>query len=153
MSGTCRVLRRSHADVFERLAPELREFTNEDGQVVYDLDDAPRPAPDTPAPARLLPEFDSLVLAHKDRSRIVPTEHRPRLTTKNLRVPASFLWNGFVAGTWTTTRRKTAVTLTLTPFERLPAEVVEELSAEADRVLRFTDPDIAKRDVVVAPVE
>ncbi|MEU6669301.1 winged helix DNA-binding domain-containing protein [Streptomyces sp. NPDC046727] len=141
------------ADVFERLAPELREFTTEDGQVVYDLADAPRPDPDTPAPARLLPEFDSLVLAHKDRSRIVPTEYRPRLITKNLRVPASFLWNGFVAGTWTTTRRKTAVTLTLTPFTRLPAQAVKALSAEADRVLQFTDPGIAKRDVVVAPVD
>ncbi|WP_225826501.1 winged helix DNA-binding domain-containing protein [Streptomyces naphthomycinicus] len=141
------------ADVFQRLAPELREFTTEDGQVVYDLADAPRPDPDTPAPARLLPEFDSLVLAHKDRSRIVPTEYRPRLITKNLRVPASFLWDGFVAGTWSTTRRRTAVTLTLTPFERLPAQAVRELSAEADRVLRFTDAGIAERDVVVAPVD
>jgi hypothetical protein len=140
------------ADAFERLAPELREFTTEDGQVVYDLPDAPRPDPDAPAPARLLPEFDSLILAHKDRSRIVATEHRPRLITRNLRVPASFLWDGFVAGTWSTTRRRTAATLTLTPFERLPAEAVRELSAEAVRVLRFTDPAVARHDVVVAPV-
>ncbi|AEY93045.1 hypothetical protein SHJG_7778 [Streptomyces hygroscopicus subsp. jinggangensis 5008] len=140
------------ADVFERLAPELRAFTTEDGRVVYDLPGAPRPDPDTPAPVRLLPEFDSLVLAHKDRSRIVRTEYRPRLITRNLRVPASFLWDGFIAGTWATTRRRTAVTLTLTPFERLPAKAVRELSAEAERVLEFTDPGAAGRDVVVAPV-
>ncbi|MGW2030658.1 winged helix DNA-binding domain-containing protein [Streptomyces sp. NPDC001811] len=139
------------ADVFERLGPELRTFTTEDGQVVHDLPDAPRPGPDTPAPVRLLPEFDSLVLAHKDRSRIVPAEHRPRLITRNLRVPASFLWDGLVAGTWATTRRRTAVTLTLTPFGRLPAKAVRELRAEAERVLEFTDPGVARRDVVVAP--
>lgn len=50
------------------------------------------------------------------------------------------------------TRRKTAatITLTLTPFEKLPAEAVRELTAEAERVLAFTGPDVAEHEVTVA---
>ena len=54
-----------------------------------------------PAPPRLLPEFDNLMLAWDDRSRVIAAEHRPLVTTKNLRVQATFLVDGVVAGTWT----------------------------------------------------
>lgn len=139
--------------VFDRLRPDLRAFATESGQVLFDLPEAPRPNADIGAPARFLPEFDSLLLAHDDRTRIIPAEYRARLITRNLRVPAAFLWDGFVRGTWKTTLRKTSVTLTLTPFGRLPARAVRELSAEADRMLQFTDPGIAARDVRVAQAE
>jgi hypothetical protein len=108
-------------DVLERLRPNLAVFRDERRRTLFDLPEAPRPDEDVPAPARLLPDFDSLVLAHKDRSRVVPEEHRAKLATKNLRIPATLLVDGVVAGTWTVERTRGTATLTLAPFAKLPA--------------------------------
>ena len=103
-----------------------------------------------PAPPRLLPEFDSLVLAHKDRTRIVAEEHRSKLATKNLRIPATFLVDGVVAGTWTVERKGGKATLALAPFAKLPAAATRELKGEAEALLRFTDGDDVEAAVRVA---
>jgi hypothetical protein len=114
---------------------------------VFDLPGAPRPGPDVAAPPRLLPEFDSLLLAHKDRTRVITDERRKSLATKNLRVQAVFLVDGFVAGSWSAARKRATATLTLAPFERLPAVVRDELAAEAEALLRFAEPDAAEQRV------
>lgn len=127
------------AAVFERLRSQLAVFRSEAGRELFDLPDAPRPDPDAPAPARLLPEFDNLVLAHADRARLVADEHRPALVTKNLRVRATFLWDGMVAGTWEVTRTRGVATLAAAPFRPLPARAAKELEAEAEALLRFAE--------------
>ena len=108
---------------------------------LYDLPGAPRPGGDAEAPARFLPEFDSLLLAHADRARIVADEHRPGLVTKNLRVRAVFLWDGFAAGTWSVKATKRAATLTVEPFARLPRGAKAALIEEGERLLRFAEPE------------
>lgn len=128
---------------------ELAQFKS-GRRTLYDLPDAPRPGEDVPAPVRLLPEFDSLLLAHKDRTRVVADEHRGSLTTKNLRVKAVFLVDGFVAGTWTSARKRDTATLTLSPFAKLPKAAAEELRAEGEELLGFAEPDAAKRRVEVS---
>ena len=97
---------------------ELVEF-RAGRRAVFDLPDAPRPDEDTPAPPRLLPEFDTLVLAYKDRTRLVADEHRKGLVTKNLRIPATFLVDGVVAGTWTLAGKPGKRAVELAPFGRL----------------------------------
>ena len=54
-------------DTVEGMADELAAFRL-GRRTLYDLPDAPRPDPGTPAPPRLLPEFDSVLLAHQDRN-------------------------------------------------------------------------------------
>lgn len=132
-------------DVLEgQLANDLEVFHDERGRTLYDLPDAPRPAEDAPAPARLLPDFDSLLLAHDDRTRVIADEHRPQVATKNLRIKATFLVDGFVAGTWSVKRTKTKATVTLAPFGKLSAASRRELTAEAEALVAFTDgPDVA----------
>jgi hypothetical protein len=128
--------------VFEAMRPELVVFKGESGRrELFDLPDAPRPDADVPAPPRFLPEFDNLVLAHADRTRLLADEHRGALVTKNLRVRAAFLWDGMVAGTWEVERKRAEATLVMTPFHSLPARAAKELSAEAEALLRFAADD------------
>ncbi|WP_019630464.1 winged helix DNA-binding domain-containing protein [Actinomadura atramentaria] len=138
------------APVLDRLRPRLRVLADERGRELFDLPDAPRPGPDAPAPPRLLPEFDSLVLAHADRSRFVDETDRARVTTKNLRVRATFLWDGRVAGTWDADRKRTSATLRLRPFRPLPDGAADALVAEAEALLAFTDPAVARHAVEFA---
>jgi hypothetical protein len=124
-------------EVFERLRPRLRTFRNQGGKELFDLPDAPRPDPDTPAPARFVAAFDNLILSHADRTRIVADEHRKAIASKNGMVPATFLLGGFVSGTWKVVRGRRAATLSIEPFEHLPKQDRETLAEEGERLLRF----------------
>ncbi len=135
---------------FEALRGELVTFRDARGRELFDLPDAPRPDEDTPAPVRFVPEYDNLVLGHDDRSRIVADPHRPRLVTKNLQVPATFLVDGLVAGTFRVERKKKTATLTLSPFGKLLKKDLRALEQEGDALLAFVEPEAVTREVVVA---
>jgi hypothetical protein len=135
--------------VMDRLRPDLETFEDERGRELFDLPDAPRPDGDVPAPPRFLPEFDNLVLAHDDRTRVIADEHRGLVATKNLRIRATFLVDGRVSGTWTVERRGKRATLLLAPFARLAKAKVAALEEEGDALLRFLEKDAASFDVKV----
>ena len=134
--------------VFDGL--ELEQFTDEAGKTLYDVPDAPRPDPDTPAPVRFLPEFDNLLLAHAKRERIIADEHKPAVFTKNLRVKATYTVDGLVAGLWTAAKKRGVATLTLTPFGRTTKKIATELEREGAGLLRFLEPDAKTYEVVTA---
>jgi hypothetical protein len=136
--------------VLEALSPRLASFVDEGGRELYDLPDAPRPGESVPAPPRFLPDFDSLLLAHADRARVIADEHRPAVVTKNLRVRATFLIDGFVAGTWEIKRARRTATLTISPFTALSKRDGAALKAEGESLLRFTDGDGSAHEVIVA---
>jgi hypothetical protein len=131
-------------DTVEGMADDLIAFKH-GRRTLYDLPGAPRPAADVPAPPRLLPEFDSLLLAHQDRTRVISDERRKALATKNLRIQATFLVDGVVAGSWAVANARGTATLTLSAFESLPRAVKDALAAEAEALLAFTYPDAAAR--------
>ena len=136
--------------VLDGMRDRLEVFADEGGRELFDLPDAPRPDADAAAPVRLLPEFDNLVLAHDDRTRVIADEHRPLVTTKNLRVKATFLVDGVVAGTWTIAVKRKVATLTLAPFSKLPKRARSDLEAEAEGLARFVEPDAKGCEVAVA---
>jgi hypothetical protein len=127
--------------VLEGLRPRLASFRDESGRELFDLPDAPRPDEASPAPPRFLPEFDSLLLAHADRSRVISVEHRPAVITKNLRIRATFLLDGLAAGTWESKRSRREATLTLTPFRSLSTRDAAALRREGESLLRFAEED------------
>jgi hypothetical protein len=134
--------------VLESLRPRLVVFHDERGRTLFDLPDAPRPAEETPAPPRFLPEFDNLVLSHADRTRVLADKHRQFvLGAKNGRIPATFLVDGWVAGTWRVERKREAATLAMTPFDPLPKNVAATLAEEGDALLRFLEDDAVTFDV------
>ncbi|MFJ4186724.1 winged helix DNA-binding domain-containing protein [Kitasatospora sp. NPDC089509] len=122
------------APVLKRLTPQLLTFRDERGRLLYDLPEAPRPAPDTPAPVRLVAPFDNLLLSHADRGRVLPEEYKERVMTVNGLVAGTLLVDGLVAGTWQLTG---AAEVVVRPFGRLARAEREAAEAEARRVLAF----------------
>jgi hypothetical protein len=135
--------------VLQGMRDDLEVFADARGRELFDLPGAPRPDADTPVPPRFLPEFDNLVLAHDDRSRLIADEHRPLVTTKNLRVRATFLVDGIVAGTWTIEVKRKVATLRLAPFARLSKRVARALGEEGEALVRFAEPGAADHAVQI----
>ena len=126
---------RDAREAFETLRPKLRTFRDERGKELFDLPKAPRPDEDVEAPVRFLPDYDNLIVGHADRSRIVSDEDRKRLFRANLLTPATFLVDGFVAGTWKIERGK----LALEPFGRLSKKTKDELAREGEKLVQFVE--------------
>jgi len=132
-------------EVTDRLRPSLRSFRNEAGKELFDLPDAPRPDPGTPAPVRFLPQFDNVALSHADRSHIAG-DAAARWPADDLHWSA-ILVDGFGAGAWRLARDGRAATLTVRLFDRLPAQDEAEVAEEAERLLAFLAPDAEPREV------
>ena len=138
-------------DVVEPLRPRLRTFRDERGRELFDLPDAPRPDPDTPAPPRFLPDFDNALLSHADRTRVIADDHRRRIATRNGMPPGTVLVDGFVRGTWKVDRRRRSATLLVEPFAPLSAPDQTALTDEAARLLAFVAADAQTREVQITP--
>ncbi|MFI5906953.1 winged helix DNA-binding domain-containing protein [Dactylosporangium sp. NPDC051541] len=124
-------LRRLTGDV-EALRSQLRVYTDDNGQELFDRPEAELESADAVAPVRFLPAFDNLVLSHADRSRIIVAAADQAIICPGLSaVRPTFLEDGFVAGTWEV---KPGL-LEVSPFRELldPAAVY----AEAERLLAF----------------
>ncbi len=113
---------------FEAL--RLRTLRDERGRELLDLSRAPLAPADAPAPPRLLPRWDELLLAHKDRTRVLPDEHRRTVIHVNGDVQQTFLVDGLVAGLWRLDGGKVA----LEPFAPLPRSTRRELEEEGARL-------------------
>jgi DNA glycosylase AlkZ-like len=130
-------------EVIERLRPRLVTFHDDAGRELFDLPDAPRPDPETPAPPRFLPEYDNLTLSHDDRSRVIGDAAIGRLTGW----VGTFLVDGFIAGQWRIERAGHRRTMILQPFEPLPDAHAVTLVDEAEHLLAFDSPTITERVV------
>jgi hypothetical protein len=114
----------------EQLGTRVERLRAEDGRVLYDLRGAPRPDGDVPAPARLLPMWDSAVLAFDDRTRILPDDYRREVVNRQGDVRPTLLVDGVVAGMWRTNGGR----VELLPFAPLPPRARRELEDEARRL-------------------
>lgn len=109
----------------------LRSFRAEDGAELLDLPRQPLPDPETPAPVRLLPVWDSTLLAHARRALILREEDRSKVfSTKTPHSVNTFIVDGVVEGTWRFEKDRVLVE----PFGKLDRAVKRELDAEAERI-------------------
>ncbi|MEV1069360.1 winged helix DNA-binding domain-containing protein [Streptomyces sp. NPDC050263] len=108
---------------------------------LFDLADAPVPDDDTPVPPRLLPMWDSTLLAHAVPGRVLPQEYRPLVVRRNGDMLPCLLVDGQVAGVW----RAVDGGLELTAFHKLGKAAWRGLTQEAERLSTL----LADRDPVV----
>ncbi|HEV2785990.1 MAG TPA: winged helix DNA-binding domain-containing protein [Solirubrobacteraceae bacterium] len=124
--------RREIAPALEHL--KLRTLRSEDGEELLDLPRAPLPDPEQPTGVRFLPTWDSTLLVHVRRARILPEEHRAKIFhVRNPHSDAVFLVDGAVAGTW----RYEDGQIVLSPFAPLAAADEAALRDEAGRLAAF----------------
>jgi winged helix DNA-binding protein len=133
--------------VFERLRPKLRTFRDAQGRELFDLPRAPRPSSDIDAPVRLLPDYDNILLAHADRTRVMAPGRHLGLFSSNGIMKGSVLVDGFVRAAWIPTTAGDSTTITVTPFDQPFAKgEAREVETEARRLLDFLAPG-ARHDV------
>ena len=123
----------------EALRPELVTYRDEQGRELFDLPDMPLPDGDTPAPERLLPEYDNLLLSHSNRTRVIADAHRSQVYLPGLRVRSTILVDGFVGGGWKIEKTRGAAVLTIEPFGTLTKQNRDALSAEAEQLVQFVE--------------
>lgn len=137
-------------EVADRLGDRLRRDRDEHGVELLDVPEAPRPDPVTPAPVRLLGDFDNVLLSYADRSRMMDEPTRRRLfRAPNGIIPGALLVDGFVAGTWSITRKRRAATVDVRPYAALSSDAVEGAVAEGDRLLALASPEADARETRV----
>jgi hypothetical protein len=140
-------------EVVDRLRPRLRTFRDEHGRELLDVPDGPLPDPDTPAPPRLLPEYDNLYLSHADRSRVL-AGHGPGAPFPRGATVGTLLVDGFYRANWQSADADGTATLTVDRFAHRPGDppdTADAIAAEAGALLAFVAPAAAERRVVFRP--
>lgn len=133
---------------FEALGKALVSFQSEDGRVLYDLPDAPRPDADLPAPVRFLPLYDNVYLGYDNRRRMLPHVDLKRTSLFADFKPALIV-DGVISAGWAISTRKGVALLEIEPYRKLGKRQVREIETEGAAFLRFMAEDAASRDVRV----
>jgi hypothetical protein len=144
VSAWCRLT--GMREVVDRVRARLRPFRDERGRELFDLPDAPRPDADTPAPVRLLPQYDNVLLSHADRSRFARDDAAALAGASTVR--GTVLHDGRVAGTWYGTGDRASGVHTMTVEHlAIPKRACSAIAAEARRFATFSRPDAAGIEV------
>ena len=123
------------------LGDRVEELEGPNGTKLFDVPGGLLPAEDTVAPPRLLPMWDSILLAYADRSRVIPPDYRRLVIRQNGDVLPTLLVDGYVAGVW----RPVDGGIEATAFHRLTDEAWAGLAEEAVALVAF----LAERDPAV----
>lgn len=127
-----------------QLAPVLKKlvkYQDDGGQALFDLPGALITPPEAPAPIRFLPEYDNILIAHRDRRRILPETQRKKVLVSAGRVLGTVLIDGFAAAIWKAQREKNIARLKVSLFEGQPADNLRDIEAEGRALLRFIGDD------------
>jgi hypothetical protein len=92
-----------------------------------------------PSVARLLPQFDSLIMGHKDKERFIDPSSKSKIFLPRGDVAATILLDGLVKGVWKMKREKKKWNLKIRAFEKLSEEDRSRVEGEVERLCKFTD--------------
>jgi hypothetical protein len=136
--------------VVERLRERLATFRDEAGNELFDLPDAPRPHPGTPAPVRFLPEYDNLFVSHADRSRVISDTDLKTLRATERLVRGSVLVDGFFSGLWQIRRQRGVATLHIESYGPLSNHERDTVAEEGEHLLTFAASDAKAQEIEFA---
>lgn len=114
------------ADIVRTPGPDGRELLDIPGGEIIDAG--------APAPPRLLPMWDSILLAYHDRSRVLPEDLRKVVIRSNGDTLPTVLVDGYVAGVW---RGTAEGGIEVTMFRELDVSDWEAVEAEALEMAAF----------------
>ena len=103
-------------EAIDAFGDEVVRMKGPDGSLLFDMPGGVVPPDDVPAPPRLLPMWDSTLLAYANRDRIIPSEYRRLVIRQNGDVLPTLLVDGYVAGVW----RQVGDGIEATAFRRWP---------------------------------
>lgn len=131
---------------------DLRVLEGPDGRELLDVADGDTVDGDAPAPVRLLPRWDHLLVAYQDRDRLLDAGTAAGVYRRNGDVLPTCWVDGRVAGTWSLDVDRARATLRLSALGGEPAPAHRgELEAEAARLLAYVATDAAERVVTWEP--
>jgi hypothetical protein len=93
---------------------------------------------DLPPHVRLLPQFDALIMGHKDKSRFMRSDDRKSVFLPLADVSATILVDGRIRGTWNIKKQKKTRRVTLSPFDEVDGEDRRRIEGEVDSLAYFT---------------
>ena len=128
------------------LADELETREGPDGKPLLDLRGSPVPPDDAPAPPRLLGMWEEILLAYRDRSRVISAEDRMHVSRVNGDTLPAVLVDGYVAGVWRPAPEGAGIEVTA--FRRLDRPTWQGLEGEARDLATFLadrDPNVYRR--------
>jgi len=130
----------------DAMRAELVEFEDQFGRKLYDLPKMDILEGAEAAPVRFVAEYDNLVLAHADRTRVLPDAHRKRVTLTAGRVLATVLIDGFARGVWKVEKQKKVAQLRVDLFAKPNKKLLREVNREAERLIEFAEPHFPNRE-------
>ena len=86
---------------------------------------------------RLLPSFDTFLLAHAEKSHMVHDRHYKAIYRNQGWISPVILLDGRVIGTWSHMQAKKRLSIKLAPFDKIPKALSAQIDAECERLSRF----------------
>ncbi len=137
-------------EVFDALRTSLVTFRDDQGVELFDLPHAPRPGEDVEAPIRFLPEFDNVLLAYRNRSRIIADKYKARVYPNNGMIQPTVLIDGFVEAKWRLSSERGKASIEVEMFRRISKNERANLKAEGARLLVFLTEKAKARDIRIS---
>lgn len=125
---------------FAALKDELITLTIDDRRDTYyalAAHEARLRDPLPPVPLNILPKFDSLVLAHRDKSLVVEMAHHKRISRPAGQIEAVILLNGQTAGAWRLKHTAKQLEITVEAFRKFKAAEQKRIHAGFERLATF----------------
>lgn len=99
----------------------------------------PAGTPAALADAHLVPPFDELLIAYKDRGAVLDPQHATYMNAGGGMLPGAVVLGARVVGTWRRTLVRDQVAVQVRPFARMPARDRDRIERAAGRYARFLD--------------